>query len=215
MSIAAYSLIPSAGTDTVSTRVAVHIWCNLINISQTVSVLSTCILGLLSRPDVVKNAHEELDKVIKPGHLPDFDDEDLLPYITAITKESFRWKEPLPVCKFCCALWFRGIYLVSTDSLVTYSHLCSNSSPSQHGRRVQWLSPACRLNHSSKRLVSGTYQSHLAIHLSDTRSRAMLHDEKIYPDPFTFRPERFLKEDGTLDKSVRDPAHAVFGFGRR
>lgn len=44
--------------------------------------------------------------------------------------------------------------------------------------------------------------------------RAMTHDEKIYPDPFTFNPERFLK-DGKLDPSVLQPESVAFGFGRR
>ena len=44
--------------------------------------------------------------------------------------------------------------------------------------------------------------------------RAMLHNEEVYPDPFMFNPDRFMK-DGKIDKSVRDPAHACFGFGRR
>ena len=42
----------------------------------------------------------------------------------------------------------------------------------------------------------------------------MLHNEEVYPDPFTFNPDRFMK-DGKIDESVRDPAHACFGFGRR
>ncbi|KAF4616302.1 hypothetical protein D9613_008357 [Agrocybe pediades] len=44
---------------------------------------------------------------------------------------------------------------------------------------------------------------------------AMLHDPQTYPDPEAFKPERFLKPDGTLDMSVRDPATVAFGFGRR
>ncbi|KAJ3481128.1 hypothetical protein NLJ89_g12234 [Agrocybe chaxingu] len=48
----------------------------------------------------------------------------------------------------------------------------------------------------------------------DWIGRAMLHNQDVYPDPFSFRPERFLK-DGHIDKSVKDPAHACFGFGRR
>ena len=44
--------------------------------------------------------------------------------------------------------------------------------------------------------------------------RAMLHDEVTYPDPFSFEPERFMK-DGKINADVRDPARAVFGFGRR
>lgn len=44
----------------------------------------------------------------------------------------------------------------------------------------------------------------------------MLHDEKVYPDPFQFKPERFLTADGlTMDKSVKDPGDIVWGFGRR
>jgi cytochrome P450 len=34
-----------------------------------------------------------------------------------------------------------------------------------------------------------------------------------YPDPFSFRPERFIK-DGKIDPDVKDPL-AAFGFGRR
>ncbi|KAF7977702.1 hypothetical protein HWV62_2964 [Athelia sp. TMB] len=45
-------------------------------------------------------------------------------------------------------------------------------------------------------------------------SWAILHDEQLYPDPFTFKPERFLK-DGRIDPSVQDPEAAAFGYGRR
>jgi len=43
----------------------------------------------------------------------------------------------------------------------------------------------------------------------------MLHDENVYPDPFVFKPERFLTKDGKIDNTTRDPRHACFGFGRR
>ncbi|KAJ3553877.1 hypothetical protein NM688_g3387 [Phlebia brevispora] len=45
----------------------------------------------------------------------------------------------------------------------------------------------------------------------------ILHDETIYPDPFEFRPERYLSEEGTLRTLERteDPAVISFGFGRR
>ena len=44
--------------------------------------------------------------------------------------------------------------------------------------------------------------------------RAMLHDEAVYPDPDTFKPERFLTEHGSLRSDVPYPTEA-FGFGRR
>ncbi|KAL0949266.1 hypothetical protein HGRIS_009344 [Hohenbuehelia grisea] len=42
---------------------------------------------------------------------------------------------------------------------------------------------------------------------------AMLYDENVYPSPYTFDPERFLKH-GKLNRDVKDPT-AAFGFGRR
>ncbi|KAK0452985.1 cytochrome P450 [Desarmillaria tabescens] len=43
---------------------------------------------------------------------------------------------------------------------------------------------------------------------------AMLHDETTYPEPHSFRPERFMKE-GKLNPDIRDPDTVLFGFGRR
>jgi len=40
----------------------------------------------------------------------------------------------------------------------------------------------------------------------------MTHDENVYPDPFTFKPERFFNADGTLNDDSRILA---YGFGRR
>jgi len=40
----------------------------------------------------------------------------------------------------------------------------------------------------------------------------MMHEESVYPDPFKFKPERFLDENGKLKDEDRLLA---FGFGRR
>jgi len=42
--------------------------------------------------------------------------------------------------------------------------------------------------------------------------RAMTHDENVYPEPFTFKPERFFDRNGDLDDDDRILA---YGFGRR
>ncbi|THH13120.1 hypothetical protein EW146_g7061 [Bondarzewia mesenterica] len=44
-------------------------------------------------------------------------------------------------------------------------------------------------------------------------SWAVLHDEKLYPDPFTFNPSRFLKSD--VDPRSLIAFEHAFGFGRR
>ncbi|KAL0572342.1 hypothetical protein V5O48_009613 [Marasmius crinis-equi] len=42
---------------------------------------------------------------------------------------------------------------------------------------------------------------------------AILHDEEMYPDPYRFNPERWIK-DGKINPEIRDIT-AGFGFGRR
>ncbi|KAJ2915395.1 hypothetical protein MD484_g5040, partial [Candolleomyces efflorescens] len=45
--------------------------------------------------------------------------------------------------------------------------------------------------------------------------RAILHNEDDFPDPDSFKPERFLHPDGRLNRTIMDPARVAFGFGRR
>ncbi|KAL0958419.1 hypothetical protein HGRIS_000559 [Hohenbuehelia grisea] len=63
----------------------------------TVSLLGTFLLAMLENPDVQLKAQHELDGVLGNGRLPDFDDQDSLPYVTAIIKESMRWKNVTPI----------------------------------------------------------------------------------------------------------------------
>jgi hypothetical protein len=62
--------------------------------SETTSVqLNNTLVGILSRgQEVVKAAHEELDRVVGNSRTPTFDDEKNLPYIRAMVKEVNRWR---------------------------------------------------------------------------------------------------------------------------
>ncbi|KAH9941402.1 cytochrome P450 [Amylocystis lapponica] len=44
---------------------------------------------------------------------------------------------------------------------------------------------------------------------------AMLHDDKMFPEPEVFKPERFLMDDGQLNPALKDAELPAFGFGRR
>jgi len=48
-------------------------------------------------PEVQKKAQAEIDAVIGPNRLPDFEDRPSLPYINAIIKELARWHLVLPL----------------------------------------------------------------------------------------------------------------------
>ena len=64
-----------------------------------------------------------------------------------------------------------------------------------------------------ERLVGTVMQSMLA--LNSYYIRHILHDPGHYPNPDQFKPERFLKTDGTINDQIMDPSVACFGFGRR
>jgi hypothetical protein len=65
---------------------------------------------------------------------------------------------------------------------------------------------------SSPRLGQFSLQNPMA-HLNN--HRGILHNSDDYPEPDRFYPERYLDAEGKLDKSVRDPRTACYGFGRR
>ncbi|KAF8641794.1 hypothetical protein AX16_009776 [Volvariella volvacea WC 439] len=133
-----------------------------------VSALGTFFLAMLANPEAQRKAQEELDRVLGKGNLPEFSDEENLPYVSAIVKEVLRWHPVTPIAVPHC-LTEEDVY---------------------RGYRI----PANSV------MIPNVW--------------AMMHDETVYPDPYNFKPERFLK-NGKIDPSVKDPAGMAFGFGRR
>jgi cytochrome P450 len=62
----------------------------------TVSALGTFMLGMLANPAAQKTAQAEIDAVTGGKHLPSFEDETSLPYVSALVKEVLRWKNVTP-----------------------------------------------------------------------------------------------------------------------
>jgi len=65
--------------------------------NTTASTVQTLFLVMALYPDVQKKAQAEIDAVIGPNRLPDFEDRPSLPYINAIIKELARWHLVLPL----------------------------------------------------------------------------------------------------------------------
>lgn len=63
----------------------------------TVSSLGTFILAMLLHPEVQRRAQEEIDRVVGSDRFPEYDDRDSLPYVTAIMKETLRWRQVTPL----------------------------------------------------------------------------------------------------------------------
>ena len=62
--------------------------------------MQTIFLAMALYPEVQNKAQAEIDAVIGPDRLPDFQDRPSLPYINAVVKESMRWHLVLPLGDF-------------------------------------------------------------------------------------------------------------------
>lgn len=52
---------------------------------------------MVKYPDVQAKAQAELDGVLGHGYLPTFENEDELPYLSAVVKETLRWESVTPL----------------------------------------------------------------------------------------------------------------------
>ncbi|KAK0480125.1 cytochrome P450 [Armillaria novae-zelandiae] len=132
----------------------------------TVSVILSVILAFVLYPEVQAKAQAELDAVVGPTRLPNFDDRPQLPYTDAILLEALRWNPVVPMGvahRSMKADVYRGYYIPAGVTVVPNA----------------W---------------------------------AILHNEKDYPNPLVFDPDRFMPEDG---KVLQANPMAAFGFGRR
>lgn len=65
----------------------------------TTSALSAFALAMVLFPEVQKKAQEEIDNIIgtTPNRLPQFEDRERLPYVSAVAKELLRWFSVVPI----------------------------------------------------------------------------------------------------------------------
>ncbi|KAI3611992.1 cytochrome p450 [Moniliophthora roreri] len=62
----------------------------------TMIALTSFLFAMVTSPEAQRKAQEEIDRVA-PGRLPTFEDEESMPYVTAIVWESLRWKIVTPL----------------------------------------------------------------------------------------------------------------------
>ncbi|KAK0500312.1 cytochrome P450 [Armillaria luteobubalina] len=132
----------------------------------TVSVVLATMLAFLLYPEVQAKAQAELDAVVGPTRLPNFEDRPRLPYIEAILSEALRWNPVVPM-----GMAHRSVQ----DDVYGGYYIPAGAT-----------------------IVGNVW--------------AMLHDEKDYPNPFTFDPDRFMSAEG---KEPQLYPMVAFGFGRR
>ena len=52
--------------------------------------MKTFILAMVLHPEVYRKVQAEMDRVVGPERLPDFEDREQLPYLECVLKEVFR-----------------------------------------------------------------------------------------------------------------------------
>lgn len=80
----------------------------------TATTLNNFVLTMLLFPEAMRQAQEELDRVVGTSRLPTWSDEQDLPYVRALVKEVLRWR---PVNKFgmphysTADDWYEGMFI--------------------------------------------------------------------------------------------------------
>jgi hypothetical protein len=86
------------GVDSVSLADYASLGCYSVNfiVPQVASALMNFIQTMVSHPHIQLKAQHELDSVLPPGALPTIQDMKNLPYVTALVRETLRWKPLTP-----------------------------------------------------------------------------------------------------------------------
>lgn len=123
--------------------------------------LALCILSLLEHPEIVKRAQEEIDSVTGTTRLPDFGDEDAMPYTMACVKEGLRIWSFAPLGKHPTHQLLNSLSIHDWTKKRTSLRI---ASPSYRRRRIQRLSYSKWLRRDGKYLV-GSYRIYCPVFL--------------------------------------------------
>ena len=67
-------------------------WISYRSSFQTAGSAEFFLLVMARSPEVQRRAQAELDRIIGPTRLPEFEDLDSLPYVRAVVLETLRWR---------------------------------------------------------------------------------------------------------------------------
>ena len=156
-------------------------------------------------PEVQRKAQAEIDAVVGPNRLPDFQDRPSLPYINAVVKESSRWNLVTPLGR-------PFVITIIAATILTKSEVAHMSTIDDEYNG--FYIPKGTIMIGNSWLVLRQLNPFFCPEFQVFVFRSILHDNKAFNNPQEFQPERYLK-NGKLNPDVRDPHCAAFGYGRR
>ncbi|KAI9432056.1 cytochrome P450 [Lactarius indigo] len=117
-------------------------------VDTTIFALETFVLAMTLYPDVQRKAQAEIDQLIGDSRLPEFWDQDKLPYVEAVLKEVLRWHPvtPLAIPHRVTESDIYGGYYIPAGSMVIANAWAMLHDPAvfaEPGRfdPERWLSP--------------------------------------------------------------------------
>ena len=152
----------------------------------TVSAVASFFLLMALYPDIQAKAQEEIDLVVGRDRLPTGTDRVNLKYVDCVMREVMRLNPVAPLGEWAVK--------TSCSSLTYYLAI-------PHRLRVDDNFRGYTLPKDS---------------VVYANSWKILHDESLYPEPFVFKPERYVVPlSDPLAEKERDPLTYAFGYGRR
>ncbi|GJE86653.1 cytochrome P450 [Phanerochaete sordida] len=90
------------------------------SMDTTTSLMSWFFLAMALYPDVQAKAQAEIDKVIGGERLPRIEDKEVLPYVSAVMKEVFRWHPVVPLIPHALSTddEYRGYFIPAGTAVV-------------------------------------------------------------------------------------------------
>jgi hypothetical protein len=83
---------------------------------QTITVVLHFMLAMLTKPEVLKKAQQEIDAVVGKERLPSFEDRASLPYLECVMSEVLRWGVAVPMGMYSLLLPVRAALILQRRS---------------------------------------------------------------------------------------------------
>jgi cytochrome P450 len=176
-------------------------------IETTNVTLQIFTFACIAYPDWIPYAHEELDAVVGALRLPDFDDLKKLPYIQAVTEETFRWRHITPMGIPHATTkddYYNGYFIPKGSTIIPLFHAmrAEVDSPEQF-RPERWIGKTQSGNFGyGRRVCPGRFIARKSLSIAVARilwafnikpkdGKAPVVDEIMFTPGFVSRPKPF------------------------
>ncbi|KAI0076940.1 cytochrome P450 [Panus rudis PR-1116 ss-1] len=121
--------------------------------TTTAAAQHVFILAMVLYPEAMRKAQAEIDAVVGRSRLPDFSDRDKLPYVRAIIREIFRWRNigPLGLPHYSNEDDYYEGYYIPKGTMIYFNQWAMNFDPEAYGDDLDEFRPERFLDETLKK----------------------------------------------------------------